>query len=97
MAGDELYASLPLVHKPKVTVSHPSYSSKPRTVHASSSREKIVYYEDENMTPTQSEKTGEPRRENFIKHEEGTQGNIELTHPQISLSQSMIDQSEMRQ
>ncbi|MBW0558647.1 hypothetical protein O181_098362 [Austropuccinia psidii MF-1] len=52
--SDELYASSPLVHKEKVTEHHHPYSSKPRTGHASSSREKIVDDEDENMSPTQS-------------------------------------------
>ncbi|MBW0519207.1 hypothetical protein O181_058922 [Austropuccinia psidii MF-1] len=53
-ASNELYASSPLVHKEKVTGRHHPYSSKPRTGHASSSREKIVDDEDENMSPTQS-------------------------------------------
>ncbi|MBW0579729.1 hypothetical protein O181_119444 [Austropuccinia psidii MF-1] len=39
---DELYASSPLVHKEKVTGCHHPYASKPRTGHASSSRETIV-------------------------------------------------------
>ncbi|MBW0583313.1 hypothetical protein O181_123028, partial [Austropuccinia psidii MF-1] len=50
---DELYASSPLVHKEKVTGHHHPYASKPRTGHASSSREKIVDDEDENMSLTQ--------------------------------------------
>ncbi|MBW0587611.1 hypothetical protein O181_127326 [Austropuccinia psidii MF-1] len=50
---DELYASSPLVHKEKVTGRHHPYASKPRTAHASSSREKMVDDEDENMSPTQ--------------------------------------------
>ncbi|MBW0526267.1 hypothetical protein O181_065982 [Austropuccinia psidii MF-1] len=49
---DERYASSPLVHKEKVTGHHHPYASKPRTGHASSSREKIVDDEDENMSPT---------------------------------------------
>ncbi|MBW0467093.1 hypothetical protein O181_006808 [Austropuccinia psidii MF-1] len=46
MAGDEIYASSPLVHKEKLTGRHHPYASKPRTGHASSSREKIVDDED---------------------------------------------------
>ncbi|MBW0571152.1 hypothetical protein O181_110867 [Austropuccinia psidii MF-1] len=65
--------------------------------HASSSREKIVNDEDENMSPTQSETNDEPRRDNFMVHEQGTQSNSEFTHPQMPLAQSMFNQSEMRQ
>ncbi|MBW0541295.1 hypothetical protein O181_081010 [Austropuccinia psidii MF-1] len=72
---DELYASSPLVHKEKVTGCHHPYASKPRTAHASSSREKIVNDKDENMSPTQSERNDEPRRDNFMAHEQGTQSN----------------------
>ncbi|MBW0473308.1 hypothetical protein O181_013023 [Austropuccinia psidii MF-1] len=97
MAGDELYASSPLVHKEKVTGHHHPYASKPRMGHASSSREKIVDDEDENMSPTQNERIDEPRRENFMAHEQGTQSNSEFTHPQMPLSRSMLNQSEMRQ
>ncbi|MBW0489158.1 hypothetical protein O181_028873 [Austropuccinia psidii MF-1] len=60
-AVDELYASPPLLHKEKVTGRHHPYASKPRTGHASSSREKIVDDEDENMSLTQSERNDEPR------------------------------------
>ncbi|MBW0578061.1 hypothetical protein O181_117776 [Austropuccinia psidii MF-1] len=67
---DELYASSPLVHKEKVTGPHHPYASKPRPGHASSSREKIVDDEDENMSPTQSERNDEPRRENFMEHKQ---------------------------
>ncbi|MBW0545117.1 hypothetical protein O181_084832 [Austropuccinia psidii MF-1] len=97
MGGDELYASSPLVHKEKVTGHHHPYASKPRTGHASSSRERIVDEEDENMSPTQSERNDEPRRDNLTAHEQGTQSNSEFTHPQMLLAQSMLDQSEMRQ
>ncbi|MBW0471000.1 hypothetical protein O181_010715 [Austropuccinia psidii MF-1] len=93
----ELYASSPLVHKEKFTGCHNPYASKPRTSHASSSREKIVDDEDENMSPTQSERNDKPRRDNFTVHEQGTQSNSEFTHPQMPLSQSMLNQSEMRQ
>ncbi|MBW0478953.1 hypothetical protein O181_018668 [Austropuccinia psidii MF-1] len=58
---DELYASSPLVHKEKVTGRHHPYASKPRTGHASSSREKIVDDEDENISSTQIETNNEPR------------------------------------
>ncbi|MBW0511720.1 hypothetical protein O181_051435 [Austropuccinia psidii MF-1] len=80
MAGDDLYASSPLVHKENVTGRHHPYASKPRTALASSSREKLVDYEDENMSPNYSETNDEPRRDNFMSHEEGTQSNSELTH-----------------
>ncbi|MBW0548468.1 hypothetical protein O181_088183 [Austropuccinia psidii MF-1] len=70
---DEIYASSPLVHKEKFTGCHHPYAFKPRTAHASSSREKIVDDEDENMSPTQSERNDEPRRENFTAHGQGTQ------------------------
>ncbi|MBW0555309.1 hypothetical protein O181_095024 [Austropuccinia psidii MF-1] len=53
---DELYASSPLVHKEEVTGRHHPYASKPRMGHASSSREKMVDDEDENMSQTQSER-----------------------------------------
>ncbi|MBW0521978.1 hypothetical protein O181_061693 [Austropuccinia psidii MF-1] len=94
---DELYASSSLVHKEKVTGHHHPYASKPRTGHASSSRGKIVDDKDKNMSHTQSERSDEPRRDNFTEHEQGTQSNIELTHPQMALAQSMLQQSKMRQ
>ncbi|MBW0526306.1 hypothetical protein O181_066021 [Austropuccinia psidii MF-1] len=49
------------------------------------------------MSPTQKETNGEPRRDEFMAHEEGTQSNSEFTQPQISLAQSMLNQSRMRQ
>ncbi|MBW0479885.1 hypothetical protein O181_019600 [Austropuccinia psidii MF-1] len=67
--------------KEKVTGRHHPYASKPRTGNASSSREKIVDDEDENMPLTQSKTNDEPRRENFMAHEQGTQSNSEFTHP----------------
>ncbi|MBW0588740.1 hypothetical protein O181_128455 [Austropuccinia psidii MF-1] len=84
--SNELYASSPLVHKKKVTGCHHPYASKPLTGHASSSREKIVDDEEENVSPTQSERNDEPRRENFMAHEQATQSNSELTHPQMPLA-----------
>ncbi|MBW0482701.1 hypothetical protein O181_022416 [Austropuccinia psidii MF-1] len=90
--SDELYAYSPLVHKEKVTGHHHPYASKSRMGHASSSREKIVDDEDENMSPTQNETNDEPKRDNFTEHEQGTQSNSELTHPQ-----NMLYQYEMRQ
>ncbi|MBW0510075.1 hypothetical protein O181_049790 [Austropuccinia psidii MF-1] len=81
----------------KVTGCHHPYASKPRTGHASSSREKTVDDEDENISPTQSERNDEPRRDNFMAHEQGTQSNSEFTHPQMPLALSMLDQSKMRQ
>ncbi|MBW0506142.1 hypothetical protein O181_045857 [Austropuccinia psidii MF-1] len=97
MAGDELYASSPLVHKEKVTGRHHPYSSKPRTAHASSSREKIVDDEDENMSPIHSETNEEPMRDNLTVHDEGTQSDSEFTHPQMPLAQSMLEKSQVRQ
>ncbi|MBW0519676.1 hypothetical protein O181_059391 [Austropuccinia psidii MF-1] len=97
MAGDELYASLPLVHKEKVTARHHQYASKPRTAHASSSREEIVDDEDEKMSPIHSETNYEPRRDDFMVHKEGTQSNGEFTHPQMPLAQNMFEKSEVRQ
>ncbi|MBW0497180.1 hypothetical protein O181_036895 [Austropuccinia psidii MF-1] len=65
--------------------------------HVSSAREKIVDDEDEIMSPTQSERNDEPRRDDFMVHEQGTQSNSEFTHPQMGLSQSMLEQSRVRQ
>ncbi|MBW0552168.1 hypothetical protein O181_091883 [Austropuccinia psidii MF-1] len=95
--SDEIYASLPLVHKEKVTGHHYPYASKPRTAHASSSREKIVDDKDENMSPNHSETNDEPRRDNFTAHKEGTKSNSEFTNPQMPLTQSMLEKSEIRQ
>ncbi|MBW0532795.1 hypothetical protein O181_072510 [Austropuccinia psidii MF-1] len=95
--GDELYASSPLVHKEKVTGCYHPFASKPRTGHASSSREIIVDDEDENMSPTQSEINDKPRRDNFTAHEQGTQSNSEFIHPQMPLAHSMLNQSKRRQ
>ncbi|MBW0543444.1 hypothetical protein O181_083159 [Austropuccinia psidii MF-1] len=94
--SNEIYASLPLVHKEKVTGRHHPYASKPRTAHASSSKEKIVDNEDENMSSNHSGKNDEPRRDNFMAHEEGTQSNSEFTHPQMPLSQNTLEKSEIR-
>ncbi|MBW0572710.1 hypothetical protein O181_112425, partial [Austropuccinia psidii MF-1] len=96
-ANDELYASSPLIHKEKVTGCHHPYASKPRVGHAISSREKIVDDEVENMSSTQSERNDEPRKDNFMAHEQGTQSNIEFTHPQMPLAQSILNQSKLRQ
>ncbi|MBW0530288.1 hypothetical protein O181_070003 [Austropuccinia psidii MF-1] len=49
------------------------------------------------MSPTQSEKNDEPRRDNFMVHEQCTQSNSEFTHPQMGLAQRMLEQSEVRQ
>ncbi|MBW0472168.1 hypothetical protein O181_011883 [Austropuccinia psidii MF-1] len=95
IAGDELYASSPLLHEEKFTGCHHPSASKPRTAHASSLREKIVDDEDENMSPNHSETNDEPRRDDFISHEEGTQSNSELTHPKIPLAQGMLEQSKI--
>ncbi|MBW0537580.1 hypothetical protein O181_077295 [Austropuccinia psidii MF-1] len=95
--SDELYASLPLVHKEKVTGRHHPYAFKPRAANASSSRERIEDDEDEKMSPNHSETNDEPRKDNLMAHEEGTQSNSELTHPQMPLSQSMLQKSKIRQ
>ncbi|MBW0477420.1 hypothetical protein O181_017135 [Austropuccinia psidii MF-1] len=65
--------------------------------HSSSSRETIVDDEGENMSPTQCEENREPKRDDFIPHEEGTCKKSEFNHPQIPIAQNMIDQSKMRQ
>ncbi|MBW0568737.1 hypothetical protein O181_108452 [Austropuccinia psidii MF-1] len=96
-ASDELYASSPLVHKEKVTGHHHPYASKPRTAHASSSREKMVDDKDENMSLTQMETNDEQRRDDFTAHEHGTHSNSEFPPPQMPLSQSMLEQSKVRQ
>ncbi|MBW0501946.1 hypothetical protein O181_041661 [Austropuccinia psidii MF-1] len=49
------------------------------------------------MSPTQSERNGEPRRDNFTAHEHGTQSNSEFTHPQMPLARSILDKSKIRQ
>ncbi|MBW0584977.1 hypothetical protein O181_124692 [Austropuccinia psidii MF-1] len=49
------------------------------------------------MSPTQSERNDEPRRDTFTEHEQGTQSNSEFTHLQMALFQSMLEKSEMRQ
>ncbi|MBW0509502.1 hypothetical protein O181_049217 [Austropuccinia psidii MF-1] len=48
------------------------------------------------MSLTQSDTNGEPRRERFMAHEEGTWFNSEFTHDQMPLSQSILEQSKMR-
>ncbi|MBW0466531.1 hypothetical protein O181_006246 [Austropuccinia psidii MF-1] len=55
VVSDKMFASLPLVHKEKVTGNNHPYCFKPRTDHASSSREKTVDYEDKNISPNHSE------------------------------------------
>ncbi|MBW0573165.1 hypothetical protein O181_112880 [Austropuccinia psidii MF-1] len=65
--------------------------------HASSSREKMMDDEDENMSPTQMETNVEPQRDNFTAHENGTQSNSEFTHPQMPLAKSMLEESKVRQ
>ncbi|MBW0486847.1 hypothetical protein O181_026562 [Austropuccinia psidii MF-1] len=85
------------LHQKKVTGCHHPYASKPRTAHSSSSREKIVDDEDENMSPNHSQTTDEPRRDNFTAHEEGTKSNSEFTHPQTPLTQSILEHSEIKQ
>ncbi|MBW0487228.1 hypothetical protein O181_026943 [Austropuccinia psidii MF-1] len=57
----------------------------------------MVDDEDENMSPNQSETNDDPRRDDFMVHEEGTQSNSELTHPLLPIAQSMLEQSKVRQ
>ncbi|MBW0549086.1 hypothetical protein O181_088801 [Austropuccinia psidii MF-1] len=49
------------------------------------------------MSPAQMETNDEPRTDNFMAHEHGTQSNSEFTHSQMGLSQSMLEQPEVRQ
>ncbi|MBW0484393.1 hypothetical protein O181_024108 [Austropuccinia psidii MF-1] len=49
------------------------------------------------MSLKHSETNDEPRRDNFLAHEQGTQSNSEFTHPQMPPSQSMLDHCKMRQ
>ncbi|MBW0501454.1 hypothetical protein O181_041169 [Austropuccinia psidii MF-1] len=51
-------------------------------------KRKIVDDEDENMSPTQSERNDEPRRDNFTAHEQGTKSNNETAREQaLQISQ----------
>ncbi|MBW0486864.1 hypothetical protein O181_026579 [Austropuccinia psidii MF-1] len=95
--GKSVQSQAPIEDCEKVTGHHHPYASKPRTAHSSSSREKIVDDEDENMSSNHSETNDESRRDNFMACEEGTQSNSEFTHPQIPLSQSMLEQYKIRQ
>ncbi|MBW0569169.1 hypothetical protein O181_108884 [Austropuccinia psidii MF-1] len=96
IAGDQLYASSTLGHKEKVTGHHHPYSSQPRTAQTSSLREIFVDDEDKNMSPNHSETNDEPRRDDFMAHEEGTQSNSEFTNPQMPISQSILEKYEIR-
>ncbi|MBW0469226.1 hypothetical protein O181_008941 [Austropuccinia psidii MF-1] len=49
------------------------------------------------MSPNHSETNDDPRRDDFMAHEEGTQSNSESTHPPMPIAQSMLEQSEVRQ
>ncbi|MBW0546691.1 hypothetical protein O181_086406 [Austropuccinia psidii MF-1] len=49
------------------------------------------------MSPNYSEKNDEQRSDNFMAHEEGNQSKSEFTHPQFPLTQSMVEQSKVRQ
>ncbi|MBW0473676.1 hypothetical protein O181_013391 [Austropuccinia psidii MF-1] len=64
---------------------------------SSSSREKIVDDDEENMSPTQRERNGEQRSNKLTADEEGTWENSKFTHPQMPITQSMFDQSKIRQ
>ncbi|MBW0486796.1 hypothetical protein O181_026511 [Austropuccinia psidii MF-1] len=68
---------------------HPN-QERVMTVHQ---EKKLMVDEDENMSPTQSE----TRRDYLTVHEEGTWANSEFTHPQMPISQSILNQSKMRQ
>ncbi|MBW0462411.1 hypothetical protein O181_002126 [Austropuccinia psidii MF-1] len=54
-------------------------------------------YEDEKMSQNQSETNCEPRRNNFMAHDNETQAKSEFTHPQMPIDQIMLYQSEMSQ
>ncbi|MBW0485496.1 hypothetical protein O181_025211 [Austropuccinia psidii MF-1] len=95
--SDERFESLPLVHEAKVTGPYHPSASKPRTAHASSSRGQMVDDDDESMSLNQSETNDDPRRDNFMVHEEGTQSNSELTKPQMPITQNMLEQFKVRQ
>ncbi|MBW0530043.1 hypothetical protein O181_069758 [Austropuccinia psidii MF-1] len=49
------------------------------------------------MSPTQSERNDETRRDHFTAHEQGTQSNSEFTRPEMGVAQSMLEQYEVRQ
>ncbi|MBW0546307.1 hypothetical protein O181_086022 [Austropuccinia psidii MF-1] len=49
------------------------------------------------MSLAQMETNDEPRSDNITAHEHGTQSNSEVTHPQMGLAQSMLEQYEVRQ
>ncbi|MBW0463861.1 hypothetical protein O181_003576 [Austropuccinia psidii MF-1] len=93
---DELYASSPMVHKENVTGHHHPYAFKPRKAHSSSLREEIVDDEYEKVSPNNIKTNDEPSRDYFTFHEEGTQSNSEFTHPQMTITQSMLEQSKTR-
>ncbi|MBW0521448.1 hypothetical protein O181_061163 [Austropuccinia psidii MF-1] len=95
--GKSVQSQEPIEDRENVTGGHYPYASKPEAAHASSSREKMVDDEDENMSPNQRETNDDPMRENFMAHEEGTQSNSEFTYPQMPIAQSMLEQSEVRQ
>ncbi|MBW0490388.1 hypothetical protein O181_030103 [Austropuccinia psidii MF-1] len=97
MAGVEIYTSSPLFHKERVTGNHHLYAFNPKISHACTLRVSLVNDEDENMSPTQNETNGKPRREDLMVHEKGTKSNSELTHPQMALAHSLLEQSEIRQ
>ncbi|MBW0467797.1 hypothetical protein O181_007512 [Austropuccinia psidii MF-1] len=92
MACDEIYAFSPLVHKEKFTGNHHMCASNPRKAHAILSREQFMNDVDDNMSSTQRKPNCEPRREDFMIHEEGTHPNGEFTNPQMALSQSLLNQ-----
>ncbi|MBW0556144.1 hypothetical protein O181_095859 [Austropuccinia psidii MF-1] len=49
------------------------------------------------MSPNHSETNDEPRRDDSMVHEEGTQSNSEFNHPQMPLAHSMLEESKIRQ
>ncbi|MBW0522878.1 hypothetical protein O181_062593 [Austropuccinia psidii MF-1] len=57
----------------------------------------MVHGEHGKISPTRSKTNGEQRRDDLMAHEEGTWANSEFTDPQITLSQSPLDQAKMRQ
>ncbi|MBW0496353.1 hypothetical protein O181_036068 [Austropuccinia psidii MF-1] len=97
MEGVEVYTSSPIFHKERVTGNHHLYAFNPKMGHSCTLRVHLVNDEDENMSPTQSETKGKPRREDLMVHEKGTKRNSEFTHPQMALAHSLLEQSEIRQ
>ncbi|MBW0593178.1 hypothetical protein O181_132893, partial [Austropuccinia psidii MF-1] len=90
--GKSVQSQEPIEDREKSHWTSSSISLKTKNGSCQFTREKIVDDEDENMSPIHSETNEDPRRDNFMAHEEGTQSNIDFTHPQMPLAQSMLEQ-----